>query len=235
MIMRVIELWRYPIKSIGGEQLTTAEVGKLGIAGDRGWGLVDDLTGNVLTARREPKLLMASTRLVEGEPLTTTAEGAELRTGADYAEWLDRPVTLARAGSEGGTYENPGDVENDADWMSWQGPSGAWHDSGRSRLSLVTTASLRHWDQRRFRANVILDGSGEDALVGTTVVLGTTRLEVVKQIARCVMVTRPQPGLERELAVFRSIQRELGGTLSVGATVDEPGTISVGDGVDPPA
>ncbi len=233
--MRVVELWRYPIKSIGGERLDTAELDEFGITGDRGWGLIDDLTGNVLTARREPRLLLASARIVDGEPLTSTAEGADLRTGSDYSDWLEHPVTLTRAGIEGGTYENPNDVEHDTDWVSWQGPGGAWHDSGTARLSMVTTASLQGWDPRRFRANVLLVGSGEDALVGTTVTLGTTRLDVVKKIARCVMVTRPQPGLERELDVLRTIQRELGGTLSVGATIAEPGTISVGDSIDHPS
>ena len=40
--MRVLELWRYPIKSIGGERLDVAEVAEFGIVGDRGWGLVDE-------------------------------------------------------------------------------------------------------------------------------------------------------------------------------------------------
>ena len=33
--MRVLELWRYPIKSIGGERLDVAEVAEFGIVGDR--------------------------------------------------------------------------------------------------------------------------------------------------------------------------------------------------------
>ena len=32
--MRVLELWRYPIKSIGGERLDVAEVAEFGIVGD---------------------------------------------------------------------------------------------------------------------------------------------------------------------------------------------------------
>jgi len=227
--MRVVELWRYPIKSIGGEQLDRAELTNLGIVGDRGWGLVDDLTGNVLTARREPRLLMASARIIDGGPVTTTDDGIELSTSAQYSDWLERPVTLTRAGAEGGTYENPQDTENDADWMTWQGPGGAWHDSGRSRVSLLSTGSLGQWDKRRFRANVILDGEGEDAFVGTTIEVGSARLDVVKTIERCVMVTRPQRGLQRDLDVLRTIHREHGGCLSVGATIARPGTVEVGD------
>jgi len=232
--MRVVELWRYPIKSIGGEQLDRAEVTSLGIVGDRGWGLVDDITGNVLTGRREPRLLMASARIVDGEPVTITDDGVELSTSAHHSGWLERPVTLTRAGAEGGTYEDPQDIENDADWTTWQGPGGAWHDSGRSRVSLLSTGSLGHWDKRRFRANMILDEAGEDALVGTTIEVGSARLDIVKAIERCVMVTRPQPGLQRDLDVLRTIHRELGGSLSVGATIARPGIVEVGDTIGVP-
>ena len=49
-------------------------------------------------------------------------------------------------------------------------------------------------------------------------------------IERCVMVTRPQPGgIERDLAVLRSIHHERHGALAVGATVAREATVSVGD------
>src|SRR5205085_9894970 len=60
--MRVVGLWRFPVKSMGGEPLERAEVGELGITGDRQWGVLAVETGKVLTARREPKLLFASAR-----------------------------------------------------------------------------------------------------------------------------------------------------------------------------
>ncbi|MEM8705073.1 MAG: MOSC N-terminal beta barrel domain-containing protein [Actinomycetota bacterium] len=229
--MRVLELWRYPIKSIGGERLESAEITDLGVAGDRGWGLVDESTGLVLTARRAPALLMATGRLVDGEPVTTTDAGVELRTSADYSDWLGMPVRLERAGDEGGTYENPMDVDNDADWISWQGPAGAWHDSGRARVSIVSTASLRDWDFRRFRSNILVDGAGEDDLVGGKVTIGGSTLTVTKGIDRCVMVTRPQPGLERDLSVLKTILKSDVTTLCIGATVDVAGVVKAGDEV----
>ncbi len=233
--MRVLELWRYPIKSIGGERLEQGDVGEHGLLGDRGWGLVDEATGKVLTGRREPRLLMATCRIVDGQPITTTADGHELRTSADYSDWLGTAVRLDRAGDEGGTYENPMDVENDADWVSWQGPGGAWHDSGRSRVSILSTGSLRAWDQRRFRANVLVDGDGENALIGSAVTIGTTRLNVVKGIERCVMVTRPQPGLEGDLDVLKTVNRDFDGILSVGAVISQRGVMAVGDEIRPAA
>ena len=229
--MRVLELWRYPIKSIGGERLDVAEVAEFGIVGDRGWGLVDEETGNVLTARRAPTLLMATCAIVDGAPATTTVEGDVLRTSADYSDWLGQPVRVERAGDTGGTYENPMDFENDADWISWQGPAGAWHDSGRARVSIVSTASLGDWDGRRFRSNVLVDSAGEDDLIGERVTIGTATLNVTKGIDRCVMVTRPQPGLDRDLSVLTTLLRADVTTLSVGATVEAAGAARVGDEV----
>ena len=229
--MRVLELRRYPIKSIGGERLDVAELNEFGIVGDRGWGLVDEETGNVLTARRAPTLLMATCAIVDGTPVTTTVEGDVLRTSADYSDWLGQPVRLERAGDTGDTYENPMDFENDADWTSWQGPAGAWHDSGRSRVSIVSTASLRDWDGRRFRSNVLVDSSDEDNLIGERITIGTATLNVTKGIDRCVMVTRPQPGLDRDLSVLTTILRADVTTLSVGATVEVAGAVRVGDEV----
>ncbi|MEZ5166078.1 MAG: MOSC N-terminal beta barrel domain-containing protein [Acidimicrobiales bacterium] len=62
------QLWRYPVKSIGGEQLDRAEITEAGIRHDRGWGLVDDPTGTVLTARREPRLLLATASIIDDAP-----------------------------------------------------------------------------------------------------------------------------------------------------------------------
>ncbi len=58
--MHVVSLWRFPVKSMQGEELQTADIGELGITGDRQWALVDRSTGLALTARRVPELLFAS-------------------------------------------------------------------------------------------------------------------------------------------------------------------------------
>jgi len=229
--MQVMELWRYPIKSVGGERLDAATITEYGIEGDRSWGLVDEATGNVLTGRRAPRLLMGRCRLVDGAPVTTTEEGSELRTSAEYSAWLERPVRLEAAGDEGGTYENPMDAENDTHWVSWQGPGGAWHDSGQARVSLVSTASLGDWDFRRFRANILISGDGEDDLVGQSFTAGAVQLHATKGIDRCVMVTRPQPGLASDLEVLRAVNRQPRATLCIGATVERGGLLRVGDEV----
>jgi uncharacterized protein YcbX len=232
--LRVSEIWRYPIKSVGGERVAVATVTDLGIVGDRGWGIFDVETDTVLTARRTPELLFASALLSGADVTITLPDGSELSSADESCNeqlsvWLKRPVELRAAGEEGGTYEVPLDFENDENWVSWQGPGGAWHDSEASRVSLVSRDTMREWDQRRFRANVILEGAGEDDLVGIHINLGTTELAVMKAIDRCVIVTRPQPGLERDLDVLRTINAERATNLSIGALVVTEGTISEGD------
>lgn len=233
--MRVSEIWRYPVKSIGGERLLDADVDELGISGDRGWGVVDLATGNVLTARRCAPLLLASARVVAGEVVITLPDGTEVGEGDDatLSAWLQKEVELRSAGDEGGVYENPMNAEAETDWVSWQGPGGAWHDSSRSRVSIVSTGSLGDWDVRRFRSNVVVEGAGEDEFVGRSVRLGEVRLDVVKRIDRCVMVTRPQPGLERDLGVLRRVIAERDACLSIGCLVTSPGVVAVGDQLEP--
>jgi uncharacterized protein YcbX len=76
----------------------------------------------------------------------------------------------------------------------------------------------------------LLEGGGEDALVGSTVDLGQATLEIGKYIERCVMVTRSQPdGIERDLNVLRTIARERQNRLAIGALVTKPGKVRVGD------
>jgi uncharacterized protein YcbX len=59
---QVAELWRYPVKSLGGERLAHAEVGVRGLLGDRLWAVRDLEHDITASARRLPKLLTALAR-----------------------------------------------------------------------------------------------------------------------------------------------------------------------------
>ena len=232
--MRVLELWRYPVKSMQGERLDVAEVGPPGLTGDRPWAIVDGTTGLALTARREPRLLFASGRRNDDDTVTIDLpDGSSAWSDDDLSRWLGRPVSLQRAGTAG-TYEIATDFEDEAasEWVQWTGPDDTYHDSARARVSILSTGSMRGWDRRRFRANVIVDGKDgdEDRLVGSQVTVGACRLDVVTGIDRCVMTTRPQPGgIERDLDVLRTINAERRSLLAVGAGIVTPGTVAVGD------
>lgn len=233
--MQVIELWRYPVKSLQGERLTHTEVGPEGLTGDRQWALFDVDTGFGLTARRVPDLLFLSGRLrTDGAVEVVLPDGSVTSEDAVLSDWLGRRVALRAAADAPGErlYENPDEVDEagEYDWDAFPGARGAFHDSSRTRVSLVSTGTLGTWDRRRFRANVVLDGSGEDELVGQRVRLGGAELDVVKQVDRCVMVTRPQPGgIGRDTGVLKTVHRERDGYLAVGALVTRAGAVAVGD------
>jgi uncharacterized protein YcbX len=232
--MRVLELWRYPVKSLQGERLDTAEVGTAGVEGDRRFALFDVETGFGLTGRRVPTLLFASARLRDDGGVDITLPDGSVTDDDDMlSAWLGRRVILRSADADGArSYENPVDFEAEAtgEWAPFNGAEGAFHDSGGAKVSLVSTATIGNWDRRRFRANVYVDGDGEDAFVGSKMALGDAVLDVDMRIERCVMTTRAQAGgVERDLDVLRTINRERGGCLAVGALVIQPGAVSVGD------
>jgi hypothetical protein len=232
-VVRVLGLWRYPVKSMQGEELSAAEIGDLGLTGDRQWAVVDTETGLALTGRREPALLFARARLDGGADVTIDLpDGSTATSDDDLTAWLGHPVELRRArASEHGRFEIAADfeAEESSEWVQWDGPDGTFHDSGRTRVSLISAGAMGGWAWRRFRANVVIDGD-ETELVGHRLGVGSAELEVVKRIARCVMTTRPQPdGIERDLDVLRTINRDRGGLLGVGALVLGPGAVAVGD------
>ncbi len=233
--MRVVELWRFPVKSLQGEQLDDATVRDGGIDGDRAYALFDVDTGLGLTARRVPELLYVSARYcgANARPEITLPDGRVACHDDALSDWLGRRVEL-RASTDVGErrYENPLDAEREADWIVFDGAPGPFHDSARTRVSLVSTGTLGAWDRRRFRANVLLDGAGEDAFVGSTIAVGDVRLDVVKRIGRCVMITRPQPDhIDRDLDVLKVVNRERDGCLAIGARVVQAGAMGVGDEV----
>ncbi len=230
--MRVLELWRFPVKSLQGERVEEVGVTASGLDGDRRFAIFDRATGFGLTARRAPELLFASARWRDGTVEITLPDGSAAPDDEALSSWLGRPVELRSVEAESRTYENPVDFEDEArsGWAPFSGASGPFHDSARARVSLVSTATIGTWDRRRFRSNVLVDGEGEDGLVGSTIGLGDAIVDVVMRIERCVMTTRPQSdGIERDLGVLRTLARERQACLAVGGLVVRPGRLRVGD------
>ncbi|MBA3798693.1 MAG: MOSC N-terminal beta barrel domain-containing protein [Geodermatophilaceae bacterium] len=232
--MHVLEVWRYPVKSLRGEQLDETRISFEGVEGDRRYAIFDVATGFGLTARRAPELLFASARLRPDASAEITLPDGSIAADDDaLSDWLGREVTLCS--TEQVTqrrFENPEDFEHEATgrWEPFEGSSGAFQDSGNAAVSLLSRPSMRDWNQQRFRANIVLDEAGENELVATRITLGEAILDVRKPLERCVMVTRPQSGgIDRDLDVLRTIHRELDGCLAVGAIVSQPGQVRVGD------
>lgn len=248
--LRVAQLWRHPVKSFQGEQVTQTVVDQGGIRGDRAWGVRDEATGRILTGRREPRLLLASAHLDGEEPALHLPTGATCRgtgpdTDAALSRWLDAAVTLVDAATQPpASAEYFADATDDASApLEWTMPPGRFVDA--MPVLVLTTASLAagktfhpdgEWDPRRFRPNVLIEADGdpwlEDSWCGRIIRIGDVELDARQPCVRCTMVTRPQPGLERDLIIYKTLARHHGGNLGVWTTVRVTGTIRVGENVD---
>jgi hypothetical protein len=245
--MEVVGLWRYPVKSLQGESIDAARVEDDGVLGDRRWGIRDQRTGRILTARRRPELLGACASYNGDEPVIRLPDGRTVvgpgkRTDRELSEWLASPVSLvASVGSAPGTAEFFADATDDTSQaIEWTMPDGRYVDV--APVLLLTTASLRTaarlhpsgaWDPRRFRPNVLIDLKGEgwveDSWVGGPVQVGAVTLTPTQPCIRCTMVTRSQPGLVADLEIFRTLAHHHGNQFGVWSEVLTPGTLSVGD------
>jgi uncharacterized protein len=236
--MRVRQLWRYPVKSLQGERLHEASVTADGLDGDRRYAIFDLDTGLGLTGRRVPELLFASAGLgADGGVQITLPDGTLADGDEALSDWLGRRAALRSADANvGRRYEDVIDFEHEQSsaWKTFDGAPGPFHDSPRARVSLVSTDTIGAWDPRRFRANILLDGTGEDALLGSTIAVGDTLLHIGGRIQRCVMVTRPQPGeIDHDPNVLRTIARERAACLAVGAIATRSGIVRLGDEIRP--
>jgi len=248
--MRVVELWRHPVKSLQGEQCSWAELESDGMVGDRGWAILDQTTGKILTARRAPALLLAAGHLDgDGVPVIELPDGTRVEGPGDAADerlstWLGRSVGLVPARAVDVAvaefFEDATDDTSRA--ISWEMPQGRFVDA--EPLLVLTTASLRHaaglyptgtWTTRRFRPNIVVDVDGEgwieDAWLQRELRIGTATIVPVAQCVRCTMVTRPQPGLEHDVDIFRTLARHHGGTFGVWSAVTTPGVVRIDDAV----
>jgi uncharacterized protein YcbX len=247
VFMEVVGLWRYPVKSLQGEPIASAQVEDDGILGDRQWGIRDERTGRILTARRRPELLSASASYDDDAPVITLPDGRTVfgpgaPTDRQLSEWLASPVSLVTsANTNAGRAEFFSDATDDTSQaIEWTMPDGRYVDA--AAVLVLTTTSLRTaarlypkgvWDPRRFRPNVLvdLDGQGwiEDEWVGQSLRMGEARLIPTQPCIRCTMVTRAQPGLDADADVFRTLARHHRGQFGVWSDVLAPGTVSVGD------
>jgi uncharacterized protein YcbX len=248
---RVVALWRHPVKSMQGERIEQGELGASGLPFDRRWGVIDVETGKVLSAKREAKLLMGASRLAGEVPEVRLPDGEWRPISAqglddDLSAWLGRPVTLKAADSEASaSYQMNVDATDDGSpLVDLPCPPGTFFDA--LPVHVLSTASLRamqpshpegEWDVRRFRPTVLVDADGdadgfpEDAWIGSTVQVGDAELTVVAPTVRCVMTTRAQPGLGRDLGIVKAVNRDHQSNLGVYAVVSRPGRVAVGDPV----
>jgi MOSC domain-containing protein len=226
----VLELWRYPVKSLLGERLDEVELDERGVVGDRLFAVTDRDgklgSGKTTTRFRLLQGLFELRARSDGErPLVSLPDGTELRVGDPR---LDRFLS-ERYGDELRVLEES---------------TVPHHDD--APLHLLTTASVR-WlaaqlprsvvDGRRFRPNILLEAGGsevvEDRWVGARFRLGGAMIRILDRSERCVMTTNAQEDLPKDPAVLRAVTKLNDACLGVFAAVEQPGRIRVGEVLQP--
>jgi hypothetical protein len=232
----VLELWRYPVKSMRGEALTSATLDAGGVAGDRAHALVHERKGEVkpFTARQSARLLgwraaypFAPDAGLRGTPppaAVTGPDGAGYRWGDPrlrraLEEHLGRPVEFARE------------------------PGGALQDLPRSML--VTTEASRlaleaelgePVEVARFRPNLhlALDAEpwAEHGWQGRVLALaGGVRLALLHPCVRCVIPTIDPRTQEKWPTLLRHLAARHETLFGINARVLTGGRVAIGDRV----
>jgi uncharacterized protein len=202
-------LWRYPVKTLAGERLETAEVTTNGIVGDR----VVHVRGpeGVRTSRRHHNLLgLHATLGPDGEPLV------------DGRPWSS-PETLDRVRAVAGP---------DAELARYDGAE----RFDVLPLLVATDGAVEAFgrDVRRLRPNIVIDGvDGLDEFTwaGSQLHIGDVVIELHSRRGRCPMTTVDPDTLDVDREVLKDIIRRFDGKLALNAWVVRPGTVHVGDDV----
>jgi uncharacterized protein YcbX len=189
LVGRVSQIWRYPVKSMFGEEVEATEVMKRGVLGDRGYALFAPELGKVASAkdpRRWPNLFAFQARYIGTPeenaslpPVEVTLPSGKLVTSDDadveqrISAEVGRTVRLLRvpfheASAEGYWPDQEWIAERNTSF-AYQLPEGTFFDG--ASVHLVTTATLaflasRYPDSRfevpRFRANLLIETRGDE-------------------------------------------------------------------------
>jgi uncharacterized protein YcbX len=208
--MHVEALFRYPVKSMGGERLDAAQVGWHGFDGDRRHALrrVEDRSGFPwLTGSKLPELVTFRPAL----PSIRTHDGTEL-TVDDIARRYGQPLELMKL------------------------DAGIFDEGTVSVITAATIGAIAP-DVRRFRPNIFLrtDGAAfeEDAWVGRTLAFGDDGpvLHVTQRDERCVMINFDPDTAESDPQILKTVVRLNDNKAGIYATVIRTGRITVGQRV----
>jgi uncharacterized protein YcbX len=209
--MWLAEIWRYPVKSLGGQQLEQARVEPEGIPGDRVVH-VEDAHGRVVTSRSRPRLLLHH---------ATTGPGGEPRI--DGRAWTDRGVAadIEHAGGPGARLVRDESLDR--------------FDVLPLLVATDGAISSLGYDRRRFRPNLLIGGVtglAERGWEGRDLHVGGAVIRMVSLRQRCIMTTFDPDTAEQDKEVLLRIHRELDGFLALDCEVLKPGSVKVGDPVE---
>lgn len=218
-------LRRYPVKAMGGEDLTSVELDARGLVGDRSYA-VEDGDGYFASGKRTRRFRRRDE--VFDYAARTDDEGV-LVTGPE-GEWrVGDPALGAILSSRMGLAV---EVRPEADVPH--------QDAGS--VSLVGTATLEwcaeRWgieaDSRRLRVNIVIATSEpfiEETWVGRRISLGGVELDVIERIERCRTIDVAQDGVSARGRWLKPLAADREMCMAIYADVATPGWIACGDPV----
>jgi uncharacterized protein len=254
-IGRVESVWRYPVKSMRGEDLPNAFAGFAGVYGDRVYAFRSSAAAAgfpYLTAREQQLMLRCRARYRHPERMAAPpnlAAAAAIGPGITplNAEAADLTLDVILPSGEILGVDDPRLIERLCERQR-EGLRLSLIRSERaltdcrpiSLISLQTARQLSdevgvRLDTRRFRANVYVDleagkGFAENAWVGRRLRIGAkTEVAVLERDPRCKMITLDPETGEANPDVMRCVAREHDGTAGVYAAVLVEGTVRPGD------
>ena len=207
MALHIAGLWRYPVKSLAGERLSSAVLDINGIAGDRL--VVVAGPEGVRTSRIHHRLL--------GLRGTLDAEGRALIDGHPWES--DEALRLVKAAA------------GDDAWLE------VAHETNRFDvlpLLIATDGAVASFgrDVRRLRPNILVggvDGMAENDWPGLRLHAGRAIITIDSRRSRCPMTTVDPDTLERDPEVLRDIGRRFGGRIALNAGVVHGGVLRDGE------
>ena len=251
-------MWRYPVKSMGGEMLSEAFVGFSGVYGDRCYAFRNSAARKgfpYLNANVQPQMLLCrpqfrhAGRAARPPNLTEAMSIAPGVTPAN-AEPADLLLDVVTPSGAVVAVDDPALIE-----MLCEGLKGENHltlvRSDRaltdcrpvSMISLQTVRRVgegvgRALDLRRFRANVYLDltsgeGFAEDGLVGRRLRLGAkAEVAVLERDPRCKMISLDPDTGAHEPEVLRKVAQAHEACAGVYCAVLVEGMVAQGDSIE---
>lgn len=253
----VESLWRYPVKSMRGEEIQESFVGFPGIYGDRVYAIENSgapVGFPYLTAREVETLLLYQPRFLDASAMAKPANLAEAEAMAPgvtprYPESEELAVEVETPHGERLSILDPMLLEQLREGLRAEHALKI-RRSHRAMtdcrpVSLFSIQTVRQLgeelgstlDKLRFRANVYLDlksGNGfeEDSLVGRTVRIGEkATIAVLDRDPRCKMITLDPETGAANTEIMKQLARNHETKAGVYAAVLVEGTIRNGDEV----
>ena len=256
VIGKVDSVWRYPVKSMRGEELDEAFAGFSGIYGDRLFAFESSVSPKgfpYLTAREQRRLLQYRPRFrypdKASRPINLT-EAESMGANPVWAEPSELMVDVETPDEQTLAIDDPAlidllraDIDQKHQLKIMRSERAMTDCRPVSIFSLQSARQLGEEtgmpiDKRRFRANVYVDlasaqGFAENEFVGKSLRIGPkVVVTVLERDARCVMITLDPDTGEKTPAILKKVAQAHEGMAGVYGAVMVEGMLSKGDPVE---